>query len=72
MSEAECALRWLNHHSVLKREKGDAIIIGASSVKHIEENLRFLEDGRELPGEIVEALERGWRRVKGVSASYFH
>ena len=33
LTEAECALRWMNHHSMLKREHGDAIIVGASSVK---------------------------------------
>jgi len=35
LTEAECALRWSMHHSVLRKEKGDAIIIGASSVKHM-------------------------------------
>ena len=33
LSEAECALRWMNHHSKVRREHGDAIIIGASSTK---------------------------------------
>ena len=34
---AEIALRWVSHHSLMKREHGDSILIGASSVKHIEE-----------------------------------
>lgn len=42
---AEVALRWISHHSLLKREYGDAVIIGASSLKHIEENLVDLEKG---------------------------
>ena len=42
---AEIALRWVSHHSLLKREHGDAVLIGASSVKHIEENLVDLEKG---------------------------
>lgn len=33
LTEAECALRWMTHNSMLEREKGDKIIIGASSVK---------------------------------------
>ena len=33
----EIALRWISHHSMLKREYGDAILIGASNLKHIEE-----------------------------------
>ena len=35
LTEAECALRWMTQHSLLKREHGDAVIIGASSVKHL-------------------------------------
>ena len=35
LTEAECALRWMTHHSLLEGEKGDAVIIGASSVKHL-------------------------------------
>ena len=33
----EIALRWIQHHSLLKREHKDVIIIGASSLKHLEE-----------------------------------
>jgi aryl-alcohol dehydrogenase-like predicted oxidoreductase len=36
-------LRWLKHHSMLKQELGDAVIVGASSVKHLEDNLLDLE-----------------------------
>ncbi|PSR78952.1 hypothetical protein PHLCEN_2v7256, partial [Hermanssonia centrifuga] len=42
---AEVALRWISHHSLLKREYGDAVIIGASSLNHIEQNLVDLEKG---------------------------
>jgi aflatoxin B1 aldehyde reductase len=41
----EVALRWLSHHSQLKRDAGDAVIIGASSLNHIEQNLTDLEKG---------------------------
>lgn len=34
---AEVALRWISHHSLLRAEHGDAVLIGASSVKHIKE-----------------------------------
>ncbi|KAL2222866.1 hypothetical protein M432DRAFT_665523 [Thermoascus aurantiacus ATCC 26904] len=39
LSETECALRWLRHHRVLRRGLGDAIIVGASSAKQLEEIL---------------------------------
>ena len=58
LSEAECALRWLMHHSKLEGERGDAVIVGASSVHHLEANLLDLEKGR-LPEEVVRALDAG-------------
>ena len=41
----EVALRWISHHSQLKREFGDSVIIGVSSPKHIESNLNDCEKG---------------------------
>ncbi|TCD64943.1 hypothetical protein EIP91_003401 [Steccherinum ochraceum] len=67
---AEVALRWISHHSFLKREHGDAVIIGASSVKHIEENLKDLEKG-PLPEEVVQALEEAHEAVKGHETRYW-
>jgi len=69
-TEAECALRWMTHHSQLRREKGDSIIIGASSVKHMEENMKDLEKG-PLPDDIVQALDQGWEGCKGSSIRYW-
>ena len=71
LTEAECALRWMTHHSMLKREKGDAIIIGASSPQQLEENLINLEKG-PLPQDVLDALDAGWAKVKGICANYFH
>ena len=58
LTEAECALRWNVHYSRMKREYGDKIIIGASSTKHLEENLIDLEKG-PLPEDVVKALDEG-------------
>lgn len=71
MSEAEAALRWITNHSLLEKEKGDKVIIGASSAKQLEGNLTNLEKG-PLPEEVLQAFDEGWKRVKGVSAKYFH
>jgi aflatoxin B1 aldehyde reductase len=71
LSEAECALRWLVHHSKLEGGRGDAVIVGASSVHHLEGNLLDLEKG-ELPEEVVRALDAGWERCKGVASNYWH
>lgn len=71
LTEAECALRWMTHHSLLKRENGDAIIIGASSTKHMESNMVDLEKG-PLPDDVLKALDEGWEKVKGLSIKYWH
>jgi len=68
---AEVALRWVSHHSLLKREHGDAILIGASSLKHIEQNLVDLEKG-PLPEEVVKTLDEAWNSVKGAATPYYH
>jgi aflatoxin B1 aldehyde reductase len=67
----EVALRWLEHHSLLKAEFNDAIIVGASSFKHLEENLVDLEKG-PLPEDVVKALEQAWLIAKPVAPQYWH
>jgi aflatoxin B1 aldehyde reductase len=73
MTEAECALRWMTHHSQLKKANGigDAVIIGASSTKQLESNLVDLEKG-PLPDDVLKALDEGWAKVTGISWKYWH
>ncbi|KAK9491677.1 NADP-dependent oxidoreductase domain-containing protein [Lipomyces doorenjongii] len=71
LTEAECALRWLTHHSQLKNDLGDAIIVGASSATQLEQNLVDMEKA-ELPEEVVQALDAAWQHVRGVVPRYFH
>ncbi len=37
LTMAEIAFRWVSHHSLLRREHGDAVIIGGSKLTQIEE-----------------------------------
>jgi aflatoxin B1 aldehyde reductase len=55
----------------MRRENGDKVIVGASSVRHLEENLADLEKGA-LPEEVVDALEKAWSVAKGVVPKYWH
>jgi aflatoxin B1 aldehyde reductase len=71
LTVAECALRWMMHHSELKRELGDAVLIGASSVEQLEGNLRDLEKG-PLPKEVCDAMDRGWAIVEEKNQTYWH
>lgn len=71
MTTAEAAERWVSHHSLMKRQHGDAVIIGASSAAQLEENLSNLEKG-PLPEEMVKAFDEGWAIVKGSCSPYHH
>lgn len=57
----DAALRWLMHHSALGEE--DGVVLGASSVEQMEENLRACEGG-SLPGEVVRGFEEFWGRYR--------
>ncbi|KAF7345492.1 Aflatoxin B1 aldehyde reductase member 3 [Mycena venus] len=69
LTMAEVALRWVSHHSLLRRESGDAILIGGSNLQHIEANLIDLEKG-PLPAEVLTALDEAWGAVKAHSSGY--
>ncbi|ROV97486.1 hypothetical protein VPNG_08701 [Cytospora leucostoma] len=49
------ALRWNAYHSQLDYNKGDAIVIGASSPAQLSSNLDTVDDG-PLPQEVAEAI----------------
>jgi len=68
---AEIALRWMNHHSLLKKEYGDNVLMGASSTAHLEQNLIDLEKG-PLPEEVVTVLDQAWELVRPVASKYWH
>ena len=63
----EIALRWVEHHSVLG--PGDGIIVGASSIAQLEQNLDDGEKG-PLPEEVVAALDEA-RQIVGAEASMY-
>ncbi|KAN0060226.1 hypothetical protein ACQY0O_007555 [Thecaphora frezii] len=68
---AEIALRWMTHHSLLDKQHNDAILIGASSTRHIEQNLEDLEKG-PLDKQVVDAVDRAWEIVKPNAPPYHH
>ena len=55
----ELAIRWTVFHSALDGEKGDGVVVGASSEVQLEATLSGLERGK-LPGEVAEAVEALW------------
>ncbi|KPM38265.1 hypothetical protein AK830_g8296 [Neonectria ditissima] len=56
------ALRWTAHHSLLKKEHEDAIIVGASSTEQLRANLEMIEQG-PLPHDVVAVLEAVYEEI---------
>ncbi|KAJ5686247.1 hypothetical protein N7536_008866 [Penicillium majusculum] len=71
LTEIECALRWLSHHSQLNDENGDGVVIGSSGPKQLRENMDAMKGG-PLPKEVVDALNQGWEIVRGKELLYWH
>ncbi|KAF9150206.1 Aflatoxin B1 aldehyde reductase member 2, partial [Actinomortierella ambigua] len=61
ISLTEATHRWLRHHSGLG--EGDAVLVGVSSLKQLEQNLDDLEMG-PLPADLVDAFEEAWKVVE--------
>ncbi|KAF8923099.1 hypothetical protein BGZ58_003348 [Dissophora ornata] len=64
----EATLRWMRHHSSLGSI--DGIIIGASSIEQLEQNLTELEKG-PLPDAMVRAFDEAWEHVKPAAEHYY-
>ncbi len=66
----EAAYRWLAYHSNLNQSEGDGIIIGASKMSHLEQNVAAAERG-PLPETIVGAFTAAWEEARPESPDYF-
>jgi 1-deoxyxylulose-5-phosphate synthase len=53
------ALNWLLHHTA-----SDCIILGASRLEQLNENLATLDDG-PLPDDVLKACDEVWRNLRG-------
>ncbi|MCJ1476400.1 hypothetical protein MMC13_005066 [Lambiella insularis] len=63
------ALRWTVYHSILSAEYGDAVVLGASSLKQLEANLDAVEAG-PLGKSMVDLVDWVWKAVEGDVAKY--
>ncbi|NP_001133222.1 aflatoxin B1 aldehyde reductase member 3 [Salmo salar] len=69
-SMTSAALRWMYHHSHLKGDLGDGVIIGMSSMEQLEQNLSASEEG-PLDERVVEAFKHAWDLVAHECPNYF-
>jgi len=69
---AEVSLTWMHHHSALNREAYDGIIVGQSSMTHLQTNLHSgTQSSEKLPQVILDAIEKAWETVKPECPPYF-
>lgn len=66
----ETAYRWLAYHSCLDATKGDGILLGASCLEQMTQNMAAVGKG-ELPKSVLDAMEAAWEIAKPDSPSYF-
>jgi aflatoxin B1 aldehyde reductase len=58
------ALCWLLHHTAI-----ECVILGASKLEQLDQNLKSAEEG-PLSAETLEALDKVWERLRGVTPKY--
>lgn len=63
-SPVSLALNWLLHHT-----RTDCVILGASRLEQLEENLKAMEEGPLSP-DTVSACDRIWAGLRGVAPQY--
>lgn len=66
----EASLRYLIHHSMLKEDRGDGIIIGASNTVQLRQNIDCCMK-ESLPKEVVKVMDEAWEATKKDSPEYF-
>ncbi|KAM8756516.1 aflatoxin B1 aldehyde reductase member 3 isoform 2-T2 [Acanthopagrus schlegelii] len=64
------AMRWMYHHSQLKGELGDGVIIGMSNMEQLQQNLAAAEEG-PLDERVVAAFNEAWNLVAHKCPNYF-
>lgn len=67
---AEAAYRWLVNHSQMDAENGDGILLGASRIEQMTQNMSAAQEG-ELPESILDAMDAAWEIAKPDSPAYF-
>jgi aryl-alcohol dehydrogenase-like predicted oxidoreductase len=63
-SMVSLALSWLLHHTRI-----DCVILGASRIEHLDDNLKAMQDG-PLPADAVAACDQVWQGLRGVTPNY--
>lgn len=67
---AEAGYRWLSEHSMMDAAKNDGILLGASRLEQMTQNMAAVEKGA-LPQSVLDAMDAAWEIAKPDSPAYF-
>ena len=67
---AEAGYRWLSEHSMLDVAKDDGILLGASHIEQMTQNMAAVKKGT-LPQSVLDAMDAAWEIAKPDSPAYF-
>lgn len=70
ITPVEATYRWLAYHSMLNSNRGDSIIIGASKLNHMMQNIVAIQNG-PLQEEVIDAFDKAWEISRLDSPEYF-
>lgn len=70
ITSIEATYRWLAYHSMLNGDRGDAILVGASKLDHMKQNIDAIKAG-PLPDDVVDAFRKAWEISRVDSPEYF-
>lgn len=62
-TKAELAYRWVTYNSPLKKENGDGIIVGASSLEQLDQTLAGIAKGK-LSDQAAKGIDEIWEQIK--------
>ncbi|HWC98048.1 MAG TPA: aldo/keto reductase [Candidatus Sulfopaludibacter sp.] len=61
----DLSLNWIQHHTPV-----DCVILGASRMDQLEQNLDAFEKGGPLPADVVHAIDQVWNNLRGITPNY--
>ena len=64
LSMVDATYSWLLQHSALSADKGDGVLLGASSTSHFEQNLKACQKPVPLPAPVLAAFDAAWPAVE--------
>ena len=67
---AEAGYRWLSEHSMMDAAKDDGILLGASRLEQMTQNMAAVKKGA-LPQSVLDAMDAAWEIAKPDSPAYF-